>query len=242
MTRFLAIPLARIPFRQALLIAGSLVVAAVLAMIASPKLTTVENVPNLEDSVPRSFGDWRERPSPIVQVSLTTGTEPDMNQPYDQTVMRAYQNSQGQIVYLALAWGEQQRQEVKIHRPDLCYVAQGFKVWRLESVAFDQIATNRSTPVSGKHMLAFSGQVGEAVSYWMRIGGLFSEDAFETRIHILREGLQGRIPDGVLVRASAHVRDEKEAEAVWPVLDEFMRELTEASPEAVRGLMLGQVR
>jgi len=55
--------------------------------------------------------------------------------------MRAYQNSQGQIVYLALAWGEQQRQEVKIHRPDLCYVAQGFKVWRLSGL--QSVATGK---------------------------------------------------------------------------------------------------
>lgn len=216
-----------------------LILAAILSIAATPKMVTVTDVPDLETVVPRSFGDWREKPTPFVQVSLTTGNEPNMNQPYDQSVMRAYENSAGQVVYLALAWGERQRQEVKIHRPDLCYVAQGFKVRSLKSVNFEQIQSEDGRTVHGKHMLAFTGQVGEAVSYWMRIGSLYSEDAFETRMHILKEGIQGRIPDGILVRASARVRDENEAQEVWPVLDRFLKELVAESPESAQRLMIG---
>lgn len=228
-----------IPVGKSMGVFIGLVLAALLSISATPKLVAVTDVADLETVVPRSFGDWREKPSPFVQVSLTTGNEPNMNQPYDQSVMRAYENSAGQIVYLALAWGERQRQEVKIHRPDLCYVAQGFKVRSLQSVTFDQIETHNGEPIHGKHMLAFSGQVGEAVSYWMRIGDLYSEDAFETRMHILKEGIQGRIPDGILVRASARVRDETEAKAVWPVLDDFLVSLVQASPNSARRLMIG---
>ena len=93
--------------------------------------------------------------------------------------------------------------------------------------------------VTGKRMLALSRRGGEAVSYWMRIGGLFSEDAWDTRLHILKEGLKGRVPDGVLVRASVRVRDARDAETAWPLAESFLSDLAEASPEAVRRVLLG---
>lgn len=233
-----ALRLPIISIRPAIYIAAALVLAALLAVFATPRLTTVEDAPSLEDTVPRAFGDWRERPSPIVQVSLSTGTEPDMQQPYDQTVMRVYENSKGQVVFLALAWGRQQRQEVKVHRPDLCYVAQGFKVRSLASHTFKGISAQDGSAVIGKQMVALTERGGEAVSYWMRIGTLYSEDAVDTRLHILKDGLAGRIPDGILVRASARIADMGDAGGVWPTLNQFLADLVAAVPQSTRSLLV----
>ncbi len=234
----LALKLPVISIRTALYIALALVFAALLSVVATPRLTAIENAPSLEDTVPRAFGDWRELPSPLVQVSLSTGTEPNMQQPYDQTVMRAYQNSKGQVVYLALAWGRQQRQEVKVHRPDLCYIAQGYKVRSLTSHSFEGISAQEGGAVTGKQMVALAGRGGEAVSYWMRIGTLYSEDAVDTRLHILKDGLAGRIPDGILVRASARISDIGDAAGVWPTLNKFLVDLVAATPAQTRTLLV----
>ena len=233
----LALP--ALPVMKTAAVVLALAVAASLAWLATPRLTQVENVPDLDQALPRAFGGWRELPSPLVQVSLSTGDEPNLDQPYDQTVMRAYQNERRQVVYLAVAWGKRQRQEVKIHRPDLCYAAQGFKVASLTSRSFDDIGS-AGAAVRGKRMLALARNGGEAVSYWMRIGQLFSEDAFETRWHILTEGLAGRIPDGVLVRASMRVRNAQEADRSWPVIESFLADLAAAAPPDARALMLGR--
>lgn len=221
------IKLPGVPLRTSLLICASLLCAAVGALVATPRLVEVENPTSLEEQVPRRFGDWKERPNPYVQVSLTTGNEPNLNQPYDQVVMRTYVNSRGQEVMLALAWGRKQRQEVKVHRPDLCYVAQGYQVKSLNPVTFANIAGASGT-VTGKRMVAMNNRGGEAVSYWIRIGSLYSEDAIDTRLHILKEGLSGRIPDGILVRASQPIRNTYEAENAWPVLEGFLAELSAA--------------
>ena len=213
------------------------VIAALCAYWATPRLNEISNEPELENTVPHQFGDWREQSNPYAQVSLATGIAADLNQPYDQTVMRTYVNSKGQQVMLALAWGKHQRQEVKVHRPDLCYVAQGYKVSSLTTATFNGVSQYGWT-VTGKHMVVNSGRDMEAVAYWIRIGKLYSENAFETRVHIFKEGLAGRIPDGILVRASQKIQTDADAEKAFPILEEFLANLVAATPENARVLMV----
>ncbi len=237
-TEFLRL-IPNISMRSAALMFCGFIVASAVAYIATPRLTTVDLAPSLEDTVPRQFGDWKELPSPYLQVSLSTGNDPTMDQPYDQTVMRSYVNSKGQQVMLALAWGKKQRQEVKIHRPDLCYIAQGYHITSLVPASYEGILGN-AKPITGKHMTAIGSRGGEAVAYWIRIGNLYSENATESRIHIFEEGLAGRIPDGVLVRASASIKNRTDATALFPVLDQFLADLYLASPNDTRALMARQ--
>jgi EpsI family protein len=211
------------------------ILAAILSVIASPSLQVSRSFISLDDAVPKVFGEWKELPSALVQVSLSTGT--DIGYPYDQIVTRVYQNSTGKIVFLSLAWGERQKQEVKIHRPELCYEAQGFVVKRLDNVQFGKLSD--SVAVNGKQMFAVSNNENEAVSYWIRIGDVFSEDAFSTRLHIFQDGLKGIIPDGILVRASMRIRDENESDAAWGVLSEFLQALVANSPPQAREMLLG---
>lgn len=235
----ISIPLPAVSNRSSVAIFIAVFFAVILAWLATPRLTSIENVPSLEDTVPRAFGDWSEIKSSAIQVSLSTG-ETSMDQPYDQVVMRAYRNSSsGQIVQLALAWGANQRQEVKIHRPDLCYVAQGFKVTFLKPHVFKGIHASGDS-VAGKRMVASAGNRGEAVSYWIRIGNIFSESALETRLHILKKGIAGNVSDGILVRASIPVQDEGATEQTWALLDAFLVELSSAVPPSTQALLLGR--
>lgn len=138
---------------------------------------------------------------------------------------------------LALAWGKHQRQEAKVHRPDLCYVAQGFPVKSLIPKSYSNILSNNGI-VSGKHMVVMSQRGGEAVAYWIRIGTLYSENAFETRAHIFKEGLKGRVTDGILVRASQRIRAEADAVNSFPLLDQFLAQLVAASPPTTRAMLI----
>lgn len=230
--------LPEIPFAIATRVLVALLIAASSAYFATPKLSSIEAAPSLEDTVPRAFGDWVEVTSPLLQVSLTTGGETDFNQPYDQVAMRSYRNSAGDVVQLALAWGGNQRQEVKIHRPDLCYVAQGYRIRSLVDTTFEGIATQQGRAVIGKRMLAEARTGVEAVSYWIRIGDVYSEDAIDTRLKIFRDGLAGRIPDGMLVRASMSGRDEKDLGQKFPVIEAFLAELVMVLPPSTRALLV----
>lgn len=232
------IRLPRISLISSVAVFAVLIFAAVMAVLATPHLVAVTDNVDLEASVPQAFGDWKMIPSGAVQVRLTTGDETNMNQPYDQTVMRTYVNTKtGEYVQLALAWGRRQRQEVKVHRPDLCYVAQGYKVDSLSEAVFEDVG-HQKLNVTGKRMYASNSRSGEAVAYWIRIGSLYSEDALETRLYILAEGLKGRIPDGILVRASRPVRTSEDAMEAYPSLESFLKELVVAAPPSVQSYLI----
>lgn len=226
--------------RNALVFGAACIGAAGVTRAITPSLTSVAESVDLESRVPKAFGAWQDVPSAMSQVRLSTNDDPNIDQPYDQTVMRSYVDTQEKTgVMLALAWGQRQRQEVKVHRPDLCYVAQGYRVVQLEPVEFTGIGAD-GRRVVGKRMLAMSDRLGgEAVSYWIRIGHIFSESAVDTRLHILREGLAGHILDGILVRGSMRVRRPEEAELAYPVIEAFLSKLVNATPPDAKKLLVG---
>jgi EpsI family protein len=180
--------------------------------------------------VPKRIGEWQVVESPLVQVGLTTGKETDMNQPYDETVMRTYQDGKGHVIQIALAWGQRQRQEIKIHRPELCYPAQGYTVSALREATFPA-RTVGGQPITGKRMVTKDrNEQTQLVSYWIRIGHVYSSSAWATRLHILQEGLKGRMTDGILVRASQYVPSDQDQEAAFKLQEQFMADLVQASP------------
>ncbi|HEY1399697.1 exosortase C-terminal domain/associated protein EpsI, partial [Roseateles sp.] len=158
-------------------------------------------------------------------------------QPYDQTVMRTYVNSQGQRIMLALAWGERQRQDVKVHRPEVCYPAQGYAVRKL--APGPSIATGaRAEPVPTTEILTEGGGGYEAVRYWIRIGGMYGGDGLAARWYILNEGFRGRIPDGVLVRASQRLPQAGAEPQSQALMASFLSDLVAAVPAPARTMLV----
>lgn len=214
----------------------SLFLAAVVALVATPKLKAAAAPVDIEALTPTVIGDWRLISSPAIQVGVTT-SDTDINQPYDQTVMRTYVNGNGRALHVALAWGRHQRQEVKIHRPELCYPAQGLAVKSLQDVDFP-LQTPDGRPVIGKRMVAYSntGQA-ELVSYWIRIGSSYSSNPWQTRWHILQQGLKGEIADGILVRVSQRIAKDQDFASAFAQQEQFIAALYKTSPAPLRHLL-----
>lgn len=206
-------------------------------MALQPKRHGTEHVDL--SAVPSRFGVWREVPSPYVPVGVTNS--PDRSEAaaatYDQVLMRTYIDDKGRKVMLALAFIAANRQEAKIHRPELCYTAQGFSISKFTSHDFD-VPLGEHKAVHGKRMeVASNGRV-EAVSYWIRIGSLYSDSAVQTRLYILLSGLKRVIPDGMLVRASQVVQPGAVSmEETYRVQEAFLRDLYLASPDPVKRLL-----
>lgn len=224
-------------FRQTAVLMTCLLVGAITARLLTPNAVHVEAYPEFDQRLPSQVAQWTYTPSAMQQVAASTAKDTDLSQPYNEVSMRTYRDPQGHAVMLTLAWGQRQRQEVKVHRPDLCYVAQGYKVISLsnkQTTGFSGV----SHPVLVHHMLAQNAQSYEAVAYWMRIGSNFSEGALETRMHIIEEGLKGRIPDGILVRSSIRANTKEEAEAAFPLLDQFLLDLYGSTPSTLRPYLI----
>ncbi|WP_067283617.1 exosortase C-terminal domain/associated protein EpsI [Mitsuaria sp. 7] len=216
-----------------------MVVAAGGAWLATPRLQAVQGAPSLDATVPKVFGDWRAIADSAPQIDVSQGVETVQEQPYDQTVMRTYVNSHGEQVMVALAWGERQRQDVKVHRPEVCYPAQGYFVRSIGDGRAVETA-GRAAPVPTTQLLteARGGGGYEAVRYWIRIGTQYGGDGLAARWYILNEGFRGRIPDGMLVRASQRLNRPEGAAQSQVVMEGFLRELVDAVPPGTRPLLV----
>jgi len=218
----------------------TMLATAVAVRLLQPEPVAASSQPILAQTVPSAFGDWKEVSSVAEQVDpARNADEPSMDRPYDDVLMRTYGNSRGDIVLLTLAYGRNQRQEVKIHRPDVCYTAQGFQLVSRRAVSFPVTGLG-GRPVEGMRMLVSAPGRMEAVSYWIRIGDVFTDNAWAIRYHIFQQGIAGRAVDGMLVRASQIVSG---ADAASPeryrVQERFLADLVRALPKPARRQLVG---
>jgi EpsI family protein len=219
-------------------LAGVLMTAAsVAAWLAQPRQFMAQSA-SIDRNVPARFGDWRQLGEGVPQMALTVTPDGQRSeeQPYDEVVMRTYVNSQGERVMLALAYAREQRQEVKIHRPEVCYRAQGYS--QLEEAGRD-FAQVDGSDIPGLRLLMDSGNRLEAVSYWIRVGHAYPRGGLDTRIAILKDGLAGVVPDAILVRASSILAKPEEAASAYERQERFLAELVQATqPQAKRMLVV----
>lgn len=220
-----------------------LVLAMVLCAMGylfQPKLATDVVDPNtLERLIPTSFGDWREVKSQVPHVDTSVPGELSEQQPYDAQVMRTYRNSAGEMIMIAVAYGRNQRQEIKVHRPEVCYPAAGRQVSSVGPTSFP-LTSSSGAEVIGTRMIAYDRRRGyqEPVSYWIRIGHIFSQSGLTQRVHILTEGLKGRRADGILVRFSQIISPQDDPEASYELQKRFAVEMVAAMPPEGRKLLI----
>lgn len=218
----------------------ALAAAGAVALTPTPQVQQA-HAPLLSQTIPGSFGPWRLQARQDQQAALTDGTEAPGDPLYDQVVMRSYVNATtGQAVMLALAWGREQRQDVKVHRPEVCYPAQGFKMLAppVDGTLLMQGQQGQPTPISVRSLVTQQGNQLETVRYWIRVGQRYGGDGLGTRLYLLREGLHGRVPDGILVRASQRLPLHADPQQSYAVLDQFLRDLTASVPAATRAMLV----
>ncbi|MFJ5444673.1 exosortase C-terminal domain/associated protein EpsI [Methylobacillus methanolivorans] len=207
-----------------------MVIAFSLAIYFKPHLSVEAKNVNLNAIVPKEFGVWKELETAVPQIDLAARRdgEPSIDSPYDQTVMRTYVNDKGDVIMLALAYGKSQRQEVKIHRPELCYVAQGFSVNYLASTKVNLESLDQA--IDATYLNTISNNRKELVLYWIRIGNLISTSAWKTRFYILKKGLDGEIVDGILVRTSQIYDRIEDTNSSLEIQKKFLSEMLKATP------------
>jgi EpsI family protein len=228
------------PMNASIILGATMLATAAAVMVLQPEPIGASSEPVLAQTVPVAFGEWKEVSFVGEQVDPARNAEdPSMDRPYDDVLMRAYGNSRGDIVLLTLAYGRNQRQEVKIHRPDVCYTAQGFQLVSRSSVSFPVTGAGGKS-VEGMRMLVSAPGRTEAVSYWIRIGDVFTDNAWSIRYHIFAQGISGRAVDGMLVRASQIVSDSKSVSPErYRVQERFLADLVRALPKQARRQLVG---
>ncbi|SOD40096.1 exosortase-associated protein EpsI, B-type [Nitrosovibrio sp. Nv4] len=174
--------------------------ASGLALALRPTQKIADQGPaiDLETIIPQTFGDWHVEQQNSVQI-VDPRQKEMIDRIYTQTLSRTYMNSRGYRVMLSIAYGDDQRDSMQMHYPEVCYPAQGFL---LEGKEAGNMATGSgSIPVT--RILTSLGQRNEPVTYWTIVGDRVFQGGLQKKLAEMRYGMTGKIPDGMLIRVSS---------------------------------------
>jgi EpsI family protein len=219
---------------QAAVVLALALATAALAHAWVPTLRIADTRPKtpLAELVPAKFGEWVEdRSMPVVLPA--PDVQANLNKVYNQVLARTYINAQGYRIMLSMAYGGDQSDGMSVHRPEVCYPAQGFEVQRVWS---DQLSFDgRAIPVS-RATTRLGGRI-EPLTYWIVNGDqVIGSRGFDGRIVQLRYTLRGKIPDGMLVRVSSIDAD---AQRAFDLQDRFARAMVAALDPGFRIRIVG---
>jgi EpsI family protein len=173
--------------------------ASVLSFVAVPTelLSATRQSFDLHREIPTSFGDWTLDES-VVPIPPSPDQAALLTQIYDQILSRTYINSRGERVMLSITYGSRQNQQMRAHRQEVCYSAQGFKIAQLERKDI-KVA---DAPITSTRMVAVQGQRVEPVTYWFTMGDEVVMTYLDRELVQFKYAMSGYIPDGYLVRVS----------------------------------------
>ncbi|KAF7598259.1 MAG: EpsI family protein [Candidatus Dactylopiibacterium carminicum] len=204
------------------------------ALVPRHKLADQLGPLNLEEIIPMSFGDWETLPKAHGGIVNPQQAEL-LSQIYTQTLARTYVNRRtGEAMMLSIAYGEDQRDGMQLHYPEVCYPAQGFQVLsnRKGSLSSD------SGEIPVRHLETYAGQRFEPITYWTVVGEHATLGGLDKKFAEMKYSLRGQIPDGLLFRVSSISRD---SDAAFRQQGSFARELLQAVSATVLPRVAGPV-
>ncbi len=183
-------------------IVGALMFLAVALTVAITPTRKIADVTptnlDLNALVPMQFGDWKVDES-VVPINPSPDQARTLNQTYSQMVNRSYLNSRGERMMLSIAYGTAQTREVRAHRQEVCYGAQGFQINGLHDVTLIMLGRK----IQATRMHAVSGPRSEPVTYWFTMGDEIVRSYLDRQLVLIKFALSGYIPDGYLFRVSS---------------------------------------
>lgn len=187
---------------------------------------------NLETMFPKAFGDWVVDDRMPVQL-VSPDTAALLNKLYNQTLSRTYINPQGQRIMLSVAYGGDQSDGTRAHRPEVCYPAQGFQLLASSTGTLHGDAEGMRV----RRLVAKQGGRIEPITYWMVIGERVTITGTEAKMAQLSYGLRGQVPDGMLFRVSSIDAD---AQAAYLIQQQFIVQMFRAVPVQMQTMVFGQ--
>lgn len=206
-----------------------------LAILWRPHTALADSLPpiHLENVFPDHVPGWQLDLSSPPQI-VSPDTQELLSQLYNQVLTRTYINGQGARIMLSVAYGGDQSDANKAHRPEVCYPAQGFQILFNATKTLDlQIG-----PLRVRHLVAQRGPRTEPISYWMMVGDKVTVSDSEQKISQLSYSTRGIRPDGMLIRVSS-IADASEAESAFRLQEQFISALLSAIPTEARNRIAG---
>jgi EpsI family protein len=212
-----------------------MVLTTFLGAIGKPTIALSERRVKIDlaAQIPREFRGWSIDKS-IVPVAPNAELQSRLDEIYTQTLSQTYRDVKGNRVMLSIAYGSDQASEATaVHRPEFCYSAQGFNV---QDRGVKDLAVSTYI-IQVNRLMAKLGSRHEPISYWITLDQTATLPGFGRKLQQLRYGLQGFIPDGMLVRVSVVTVEE---ELGYKIQEDFLRDLYQSMEPSVRDRYFGR--
>lgn len=217
---------------RALVVSLLMLMASLTAVAITPSRLMASNDQTftLEALIPSQFGEWVLDDRAVAVVNPQT--EEFLATVYSQTLARTYVNASGRRIMLSIAYGADQSHDNQIHKPEVCYPAQGFQI--VERFKDQMRVNGLDLPVMRLETRLSSRN--EPVTYWIRVGDRLVRGAIEQNFARISYGMRGAIPDGVLFRVSEINRDPADA---FQFQDKFVADLLSSLQPGARAFLIG---
>ena len=181
----------------------------------------------LEDVVPKTLGPWNF----VAASGLVVPPEDQLSQAiYSQLLTRVYSDGNSQIMLL-IAQSGSQTGVLQIHRPEICYAANGFRIAEL-SPRHIQLPGSLLTASS---LGATADDRTEYITYWTRVGDRMPLSWKQQRWAVAEQNIRGVLPDAILIRVSMVSND---GQAATATIDSFIRDFIGAIPANRRAIFI----
>ena len=221
--------------RRKIILMMFMLVASVLTVALHPnhKIANPEHQIDLETMIPKQFLDWKLDTS-LVPIKISPEVEARLDKIYSQTLTRTYVDEHGDRIMLSIAYGGEQSSSLQVHRPNVCYSAQGFQINNMVKSSIR--ASTGNIPVM--HMVATQGARIEPITYWITVGDTVVRGWWEQKLAKVKYGLTGEVPDGILVRVSNISSD---VLVSYSLHERFINEMLKAMQESDKTKLVGKL-
>lgn len=211
-----------------------MLVAASLAAALRPTISMADERPpiDLKAMVPTAFGDWRQLERSGAYI-IDPQTQQLLSTIYSETLSRTYVNSKGYQIMLSIAYGKNQSDALQLHKPEVCYPAQGFQLFDKHA---DLLDLGDSSIPTTRLMTKLSTRQ-EPVTYWTVVGDHVTVNGTDKKLTEMRYAMDNRVPDGMLIRVSSIDGDVTKA---YESQDQFASAMVKAIASADRERFSGK--
>jgi EpsI family protein len=191
----------RLTRRRALRVLGLAAASGAAARRLTPRTPLSKELGplNLEQAIPSEFAGWQVDARGQVGI-VNPQQEALLAQLYSQILTRTYLGPAGERVMLSIAYGNDQRDGMQMHYPEVCYPAQGFRLLSNNPVTL-RLAGREIMARRLETLLGDSRH--ELVTYWSVIGETVVRSGYRKKLVEMQYGFKGLIPDGLLFRVSS---------------------------------------
>jgi EpsI family protein len=222
--------------RRDLIIGAACVAAAAAGTALKPRrqVSLLGKAESLANIIPAKFGGWRSED--VGDPLAINGPGTLTAQLYNQLVTRVYVNDAARSsVFMLLAYGGRQTDDLQMHRPEICYPAFGFSLLQNEPTS---LTLAKGVDIPARRILADKEDRREYVIYWTRMGEYLPVSAGQQREDRFKIALDGVISDGLLSRFST-IADGADA---WGAIEIFVADLVAAVAPKHRRVLIGTER